>query len=82
MPARFFEAFHQVDGSPTRAHGGVGLGLAIVRSYVGLLCGEIEVRSTPGTGSTFILTLPYRPPAPLGAQDAASASLEPYRRVA
>jgi signal transduction histidine kinase len=55
-----FEPFRQLDGSSTRHHGGVGLGLAIVQRYTQLLDGKIEVHSQLGTGSRFILTLPYR----------------------
>jgi signal transduction histidine kinase len=55
-----FQPFHQVDGSSTRRFGGVGLGLAIVASYLQLLGGEIDVDSEVGTGTTFILRLPYR----------------------
>ncbi|MCP3914104.1 MAG: response regulator [bacterium] len=48
-----FEAFTQVDSSPSRAHGGAGLGLALTREYVRLLHGECRCESTPGVGSTF-----------------------------
>ncbi|MBI4517506.1 MAG: hypothetical protein HY699_17015 [Deltaproteobacteria bacterium] len=55
-----FEDFRQIDGTSTRAHGGLGLGLALVRRYVGLLGGEITVASELGRGSSFCFTLPYR----------------------
>ncbi|HUI26945.1 MAG TPA: HAMP domain-containing sensor histidine kinase [Candidatus Kryptonia bacterium] len=54
-----FEDFRQIDGTSTRAHGGVGLGLALVRRYLGLLEGEITVSSELGHGATFVFTLPY-----------------------
>ena len=54
-----FEAFRQADGSMTRTHGGLGLGLAIARHLTELSGGRIEARSDgPGTGATFIVSLP------------------------
>ena len=53
-----FDEFRQVDDRLTRSYSGTGIGLAITRKITDLLEGKIEVRSTPGGGSVFKITLP------------------------
>jgi signal transduction histidine kinase len=55
-----FDEFRQVDGSISRAHGGMGLGLALVKKLVTLLHGEITVTSQVGKGSMFTVAIPLR----------------------
>jgi CheY-like chemotaxis protein len=54
-----FDRFKQADGSTTRQHGGLGLGLAIAKNLVEMHGGTIEVRSDGlGRGATFVVRIP------------------------
>lgn len=55
---RVFDPFIQGDSSTTRKYGGTGLGLTVNREFARLLGGEVDVKSTPGKGSTFTICLP------------------------
>lgn len=56
-----FDRFRQADGTITRSHGGLGLGLSIVRHLLDLHGGSIRVQSPGvGQGATFIVTLPLK----------------------
>jgi signal transduction histidine kinase len=65
---RVFDPFYQVDGSPTRAHGGVGMGLAIARRVARGLGGDVKLTSGATvegmylTGAAFLLTVAKQAP--------------------
>lgn len=75
-----FDPFRQADGTSTRKHGGLGLGLAITRHLVELHGGAIEARSEgEGHGATFIVRLPIAAVRPQWSQPerVTTRSLEP-----
>jgi PAS domain S-box-containing protein len=77
IPAEFlpcvFERFRQADATTTRAHGGLGLGLAIVRHLVEMHGGTVRAESEGrGCGATFTVTLPIRAVAAAGQAGASS----------
>jgi signal transduction histidine kinase/DNA-binding response OmpR family regulator len=70
---QLFEAFSQTYASTTRRFGGTGLGLAITKHFCTMLGGNVTVESTPGTGSTFTITLPDYGVVPAAAESPAPA---------
>ncbi|WP_432982033.1 sensor histidine kinase [Dactylosporangium sp. CA-233914] len=63
--ARVFERFYRTDPSRTRALGGSGLGLSIVAALVAAHNGQVTLKTHPGEGATFRVTIPLlRPSTP------------------
>ena len=85
-----FERFRQGDSTSTRAHGGLGLGLSLVRHIVELHGGTVRAETAPGSGATFVVELPVslgtaalagrtHPTAPEGAATMPAVSLRGVR---
>ena len=72
-----FQPFMQVDSSLSRRFEGTGLGLTMVQRLVELHGGGLMVRSTPGSGSTFAVWLPWRAPDDAEPGGAEAAEAEP-----
>jgi signal transduction histidine kinase/CheY-like chemotaxis protein len=84
---RLFEEFVQADASTTRRFGGTGLGLSICRRLAQGMGGGIEAASTPGQGTTFVVTLALprlraAEPEPQEATTPADAELSELRVLA
>jgi signal transduction histidine kinase len=65
---RIFDRFTQIDQSSTRAHGGVGLGLHLVRELTRRFGGEVAVESVVDRGTTFTITIPVPASVPQDPQ--------------
>lgn len=74
--ALIFDKFTQADSSISRKYGGTGLGLAITRRLIELQGGTISVESEVGTGSRFIVEIPFEVVAD------AELAVEPATRIA
>ncbi|NHE58734.1 hybrid sensor histidine kinase/response regulator transcription factor [Cyclobacterium plantarum] len=61
-----FDRFYQADYSSTRNTEGTGIGLALTKELVELMNGTIDLTSTPGMGSTFMVRIPITLHAPRG----------------
>jgi signal transduction histidine kinase len=75
-----FDRFRQAESSTTRAHGGLGIGLAIVRHLVELHGGSVEVHSDGvGAGARFVVRLPARLASVAGAVSPTPAARAPWQ---
>jgi signal transduction histidine kinase/ActR/RegA family two-component response regulator len=81
---RVFDFFAQADDSLDRSHGGLGIGLTIVRRLVEMHDGRVEARSAgPGQGSEFVVRLPLQaaPPARLAPSPSLASTAQQRLRV-
>ena len=77
-----FDMFMQVDRSTRRAQGGLGIGLTLVKSLVGMHGGRVEARSDgPGLGSEFVVRLPRIKDTAVTRQEVRRAQSLPSRRI-
>jgi signal transduction histidine kinase len=80
--SQVFDMFMQVDRSTRRSQGGLGIGLTLVKSLVGMHGGSVEARSDgPGLGSEFIVRLPLLEESELPAEVTRRITPLPERRI-
>jgi signal transduction histidine kinase len=70
---RIFDAFYQIEGHMSRRHGGMGLGLSIVKGLVETHGGRVWAESVPGQGSRFTVVMPARVPPPTAVRGTSKA---------
>ncbi|MBA2127668.1 histidine kinase [Hyphomicrobium methylovorum] len=78
-----FDRFYQVDGSATRRHQGLGLGLALVRELITRHGGDVTASSDAGHGTTFVLRFPHSEQdtlADMPSQDKPDQIADPLRK--
>ncbi len=76
-----FDRFYRVDKARTRAQGGSGLGLAIAKWVVQVHGGNIQVQSTVGQGTSFVVTLPALESPALESGTAVAVDAKPRSRM-
>ncbi len=79
-----FDRFRRVEDDIHLERGGLGLGLSITKAYVDLMGGKITVDSTPGSGTTFLIELPFQAdtcPLEIATDPAAYPSPSPQVRL-
>ncbi|WP_292037170.1 MULTISPECIES: response regulator [unclassified Brevundimonas] len=74
---RLFQKFVQLDESPTRRHGGAGLGLSICADLVGLMGGDIHAERLVAGGMKFVAILPLQEQPRLAAEPVIEPAAEP-----
>ncbi len=74
--SRLFSRFEQADSSTTRKYGGTGIGMAITRSLVELMGGDIEVTSQKDKGSKFRIAIPTQKADALNPSDTTTGDSE------
>lgn len=78
MLEKVFDMFIQIDSGLDRAHGGLGIGLTLVRELVNMHQGSIRVTSEgPGRGSEFVVRIPVAVPGPAVEQASPLAQVAP-----